>query len=105
MTKLANGDKAEYFTCECLSAEHTLRFLLQDDNGGEYPPELYAEILLPRHPFLKRCWRAAKYVAGKEEGWFALFIMRREEASRLQELLLAFEELHLAYHKEKEKKS
>lgn len=53
-----------YLECDCTSAEHTMRFVLDDD---EVYPHIYVEMQLSRsRGFLRRLWLAIKYVFGYE---------------------------------------
>lgn len=77
--------KPEYFTCQCNSPEHTLRFVLDKEDN-----EIYTEVYLNQHNnFFKRCWIALKYVFGytSKYGHWDCFILKNEEAGRLKHLL------------------
>lgn len=53
-----------YIECNCTSAEHTLRFTIDND---EECPALYVAVQLNRfHGFFERLWLAIKYVFGYE---------------------------------------
>jgi hypothetical protein len=53
-----------YVECNCTSAEHTLRFTMDDDKKF---PMIYVEVQLNRyHGFFGRLWRAIRYVFGYE---------------------------------------
>lgn len=81
--------KCEYFECSCKSPEHTLRFMLCDD-------ELYAYVFLRPEPLYKRIWNAVKYVFGYQcaYGHFDEFILHYNDADRLVTLLNKYKENH-----------
>jgi hypothetical protein len=88
-------DSEEYFTCECGSDEHTLRFILDLDEhpvldryGNPYPrmPELYTSVFLNHNDrWYHRLWRGIKYIFGYKckYGHFDSFTMQEEDAKRL----------------------
>ena len=48
----------EYFNCECLSPEHTLRFVLdEDDNFIQIDTQFY-----PHSNIFKRIWLGLRYI-------------------------------------------
>lgn len=56
--------KTYHFDCECISCDHTIRFVYVND---EDCPELYVETQLNRTKnFFQRVWAAIKYVFGYE---------------------------------------
>lgn len=53
-----------HLECDCTSAEHTVRFVLDDD---EVYPHIYMSVQLSRsHRFFRRLWMAIKHVFGYE---------------------------------------
>lgn len=75
----------QYFECACHSAEHTLRFVWDDEDNS-----IYTEVFLGHHNnIFGRIWNAIKYVFGYQcrYGHFDCFLMRPEDANRLQMLL------------------
>lgn len=77
----------KYFECACYSPEHTLRFLVSDEN-------LYAYVFLNPDPLHRRIWNAVKYVFGYQcaYGHFDEFILRPADADRLITLLNKYKE-------------
>lgn len=63
-------DGKEYFTCECGSFEHTLRFVLDLDENSNHPvPTIYSEISLNHYlPWYKRLIIGIKYILGGKTG-------------------------------------
>lgn len=76
--------KTEYFECNCSSAEHTLRFVLDEEDG-----ELYTENHLTVAPFFKRIWKAVKYIFGHTSryGNYDCTLIKTEDIDRLIDLL------------------
>lgn len=85
----------EYMTCECLSNEHTLRYVFcKSEKPGDDPSEIYTEVYLNDwRPWYKRVWVGIKYIFGYKcrYGHWDTFIMQREEATKLRKLLQEFE--------------
>jgi hypothetical protein len=73
-----------YFDCQCTAAEHTLRFVMDDDDGT-----LYTEVHLRKEPLLKRLVNAVKYICGFtcKYGYFDCTILRPDEYNKLTDLL------------------
>lgn len=78
--------KKEYFECSCYSPEHTLSFVLDDD---ETFPALYGCIFLGEKPWYKRVVSAVKYVFGYKckYGHFDEFIFDPSDCDRLIAML------------------
>ena len=79
--------KTNYFDCSCSSADHTIRFIL--DNDVDYP-ELYLEVQLNQYRnFWRRLWVGLKYIFGYESryGHWDCWDIRKEDATKLIELL------------------
>lgn len=78
-------DGTHYFECECGADEHTLRFILDKEDGI-----LYTHIYLNHYlPWWKRAWRAIRYVFGYRcrYGHWDSWLIRAEDAPRLRALL------------------
>ena len=76
---------AEYYTCECFSPEHTLRFDLDEEDGT-----LWSSVHLSYGSrFHQRVWKAIKYVFGYKSkyGHFDCFDLQEEDIPRLKKLL------------------
>ncbi len=72
-----------YYTCECLSPQHTLRFVY-DGN------DLYTEVYLNQYRnFFKRIWVAVKYVFGytSKYGHWDTWILNGNDMERLGSML------------------
>lgn len=63
-------DGEEYFTCDCCSFAHTLRFVLNLDEDMKTPiPTIYVEIGLNHFlPWYKRLVIGIKYIFGGQSG-------------------------------------
>ena len=75
-----------YIECVCTSAEHTMRFMLDDD---ELYPHIYVEMQLSQSlGFFKRLWRAVKYVFGYEckYGHWDETLLTANEVKKLRDL-------------------
>ena len=102
-------NRVEFLECACFSNEHTLKFMLSDDNELEekekqFPDnvELHTEVYLNDYRgIFKRTWTAIKYVFGYKSryGHWDCFILRWEDADRLRTMLNEFEELRRKYEK------
>ena len=70
--------KNEYFECSCFSPEHTLLFKFDED-------EIYVYVFLDSDGFLRRIWKAIKYVFGYKckYGHFDEFILSKKDADKL----------------------
>jgi hypothetical protein len=78
----------EHFTCECLSDEHTLRFIFDEE-------EIWTSVFLNQyHSWWMRIWIGLKYVLGYKckYGHFDCFIMRSEDVDRMMQLLQRFKD-------------
>jgi len=84
-------DRTEWFDCACNSYDHAIRFSLYYWNEG---PELTVEAVFPQYlPWYKRCWVALKYIFKRNSAGISVYdtwIMKKEDAERLQSLLQAF---------------
>jgi len=82
--------KSEYFECECLGDEHTLRFIYDEQDN-----DLYATIFLNQYRSIwKRLWVAIKYAFGYKckYGHWDIWTLKREDCKRLRKLILKKEE-------------
>lgn len=79
----------EYMDCQCLSPEHTLRYMFTPYNNDKDPPEIYTEVYLCKQGFWKRIWIAIKYVFGYQckYGHWDCTILTPSEVPKLQKLL------------------
>lgn len=82
-------DGSYFFECQCGSDEHTLRFTLDKEDG-----EILVHSFLADHGFWKRLWMGLKYICGYKckYGHFGEWIMRKEDADKLTEMLERFKE-------------
>lgn len=74
----------EYFNCECFSPEHTLRFVLDEDNMVSVDSQFY-----PHMSIFKRLWLALRYVVNPNSinyPWGDT-ILKTEDLPRLIKLL------------------
>lgn len=74
--------KTEYFTCQCYSCEHTLRF----DIDLEDDPHVYTSVYLNQYRnVFKRIWIAIKYIFGYKcnYGHWDCFELKTEDMDRL----------------------
>ena len=82
-----------YFTCDCYSDEHTLRFHYIPNSKVERFPdqEIYTSVFLSEQPFWKRVVKGVRYIFGYKckYGHFDCFILRPADTARLIELLQA----------------
>lgn len=78
-------DGTHYFECDCHNDEHTIRFTYDADEN-----ELYLSVFLNQYrSFLGRLIVAVKYLFGYKctYGHWDCWVMRRNDAQRLSELL------------------
>jgi len=83
-------DGTEFFECDCGGDEHTLRFTLDKKDNS-----LYTTIFLNQYrPWYSRFWVAIKYIFGYKSkyGHWDVWILRYEDAERLQTMLSALED-------------
>lgn len=75
----------EYFECRCSTAEHTMRFWLDE----EQEPCVYASVFLSDFPWYARIWAGIRHALGFKSkfGHFEEFILRPEDRQRLVSLL------------------
>jgi hypothetical protein len=74
----------EYYECQCYSDEHTLKFVIDDEEC-----ELYASVFLHQYRnIFKRIWVAIKYVFGYKckYGHWDCFMMQDEDIDRFKQL-------------------
>lgn len=74
--------QTEYFTCSCYSPEHTLRFILDLEDG-----ELWSEVYLTHKNFWRRLGTALKYLVGKDTETWNDWIVIPQDYDRLVNLL------------------
>jgi len=75
----------EYFSCECNNFSHTIRFVLDPDDG-----DLHLEVQLHMwRSWHKRVWDALKYVFKYPVpyGHYDTTILRREDYGRIRDML------------------
>lgn len=83
-----NGFEEYYFSCECSTDEHTIRFTYDKEDG-----DLYMSVFLHhRNAWYQRIWIALKYVFGYKckYGHFDNTLVRKDDAGRLIALLEKF---------------
>jgi len=83
--------KTHYFECQCYSDEHTLKFLIDEEEK-----DLYVSIFLNQYRnIFKRIWVAIKYVFGYKckYGHWDTWMLREEDFKRLQQLLKEYEHI------------
>ena len=77
--------KTEHFDCVCYSPEHTLRFILDEEEQ-----EVYTDVYLNQSlGFVRRLIVAAKYILkiGRQDGThYDCFLLRPEDGARLAQL-------------------
>jgi len=81
----------EFFECECMSNEHTLRFSLD-----AFDTELYVSVFLNQHrSFFGKLWTAVKYIYGYKckDGHWDCTMLKVEDADRLIALLQKYKRL------------
>ena len=96
-------DGTEFFECACHSDEHTLRFTLSLDDD----PEIYTSVFLGDYPRgWRRIWTGLKYLFGYKckFGHWDCFIMKPEDAMRLQGLLVKLMEKRLSLQRSEDTK-
>ncbi len=77
-------DGTEYFECDCGAVEHTLRFVINKEDG-----EIYTEIYLNQHrSWYKRVWVAIKYVFGytSRYGHWDCWTLHGKDVARLKRM-------------------
>jgi len=77
-------DSIHHSICECSSIEHTLRFMHNKESG-----EIYTEVFLWKHKFLKRLWVGIKYIFGYkcQYGHWDCTMMYHKETIKLRDYL------------------
>jgi hypothetical protein len=79
-------DGTEYFECQCFSPEHSLRFVLDLDEGD---PGIHTEVYLGSYPWgWKRVWVGVRYIFGYKSryGAWDCFLLQPADAVRLASL-------------------
>ncbi len=85
-------DGSHYFECACGSPEHTIRFILDKGERGDFPL-IFCDFYLDQYlPWYKRIWVAIKYVLmfKPHNEHFASWVMKNEDVERLQKLCKEF---------------
>jgi hypothetical protein len=80
-----DAGKPEYVECACTSSEHTLRFVVDEEDN-----EIYTDVQLARwHPWYMRVWLAIKYVFGYQckYGHWDCTIIQEEQAKQIIQLM------------------
>jgi hypothetical protein len=87
-----NKMQTTYYTCECHSSEHTLRFDYDPIDG-----ELYTTAYLHAYrPWYQRLWLAVKYVFGRNRnfGDFDCWSLNPSDRDRFLALATEFKKFH-----------
>jgi len=81
-----------FFDCACHRNTHLLRFYLNHDDK-DFPPELYAIILLNKKSFFKRLYIGIKYILGaqSEYGYFEEWIFDYNYIKEFKSMINDFE--------------
>lgn len=81
----------EYFECSCHSPEHTLSFVLDDDDVA---PTVYGAVFLGEYPWHRRIVKAFKYILGYKckYGHFDEFIFDPADCDRMIGLMKKLKE-------------
>jgi len=81
--------KTEYFECSCSSAEHTLRFVIDEE-------DVYTEVHLTTKAWYKRIWTAIKYIFGfaSRYGCYDCTLIKPEDYDRFIDLFTKAKETH-----------
>jgi len=77
--------KNDYIECQCDSAEHVLRFVIDNEED-----EVYLEVQLSQYRnFLKRIWVAIKYIFGYtcKYGHWDVTLIKNEDRDRIIKIL------------------
>ncbi len=77
-------DGSHYFECMCGSDEHTIRFILDNEDG-----DLYTSIFLNQHrPWWKVLWVGIRYIFGYKckYGHWDCWVLDPEDAVRLRDM-------------------
>lgn len=92
---------SEFFDCQCISCEHTLRFMyfeeeLETEKHISQTANLYLTIQLDKYPWYKRIWMGIKYIFGYrcKYGYYNEWIMHPDDIPRLKALLDKFEKFY-----------
>ena len=87
-------ERIEYFDCECMSSEHTLRFIYfppyKYDKDDTEEGELYTEVYLNNYRnVFKRIWIALRYIFSYpcKYGHFDCTIIKKEDYQRFKQLI------------------
>ena len=82
-----------YFSCECQSFEHDLRFCYEDDHD-EHWDTVYIDVHLnDRENFFKRLWIGLRYILGIKLGHWEYSEVAFLERTRIPELIKFLEEI------------
>lgn len=94
-----NKLKDWYFSCECKTDEHTLRFTFDPDldvDGVPDFPELWSSVFLSDTAWYKRVWSAVRYVFGYKcrYGHFGNWTIDPDDIQRLKDMIRDYEEAY-----------
>ena len=91
------SDKIVYLECQCHSPEHSVKFILDNEEG-----EIYVYTQLTPLPWYKRIWHGIRYMFNKSSTWghWEETILKEEEISQLLNIFTEYKQ-----QKEKEKGS
>ena len=83
---MSENTKREYIICSCENIEHQMVFTYFEEEGHN---EVFCQIHLSPLPFWYRLCHAVKYIFGYRSrlGDFEEFILRKEDASKLQTVI------------------
>jgi hypothetical protein len=83
----------EYFDCQCNDSDHTLRFILDPNDGT-----LFTEIHLRPQIWYERIWKGIKYIFGYpcKYGYWDCTHLKHSEYDKLRNLLDKSEKINLA---------
>lgn len=87
-TSERHGFEEYYFSCDCSTDEHTIRFTFDSHDG-----DLFVAVhLQPQYRWYQRIAAAIKYICGyrSKYGEFDTTLIRKEDAGRLIALLEKF---------------
>lgn len=77
--------ESKYFECKCHSSDHTIRFVIDDEDD-----EIYVEVQLNRTKnVFQRIWAALKYICGHEcrYGHWDCTLLKDEDREELIKIL------------------
>jgi len=95
-----NDFKFYHFDCECITPEHSIRFML-DTNISYGKPELYLEMQLNKLSFWNRLVTGIKYILGsrKHNEFWECTIISPKDIPRFKEMFNDFENLFIEYNR------